>query len=60
MIMENNEKASGKQGREEQDVRLAWPVCTEKKEMVVCDVCGYANPKYTALCKQCSNYLTNK
>ena len=23
----------------------------------ICDVCGYANPEYTALCKKCSNYL---
>ncbi len=29
-----------------------------KEEMVVCEVCGYANPKYTAICKKCSNYLT--
>ena len=25
---------------------------------IVCPVCGYANPNYTALCKMCSNYLT--
>jgi hypothetical protein len=28
-----------------------------KKERIVCDVCGYANPAHTALCKMCSNYL---
>ena len=30
-----------------------------EKEIVkiVCDVCGYANDKYTAVCKMCSNYL---
>ena len=34
------------------------PYQTEKKVMVVCEVCGHANPQYTALCEQCSNYLT--
>lgn len=29
----------------------------QKEEKVVCDVCGYANPEFTAICKQCSNYL---
>ena len=24
---------------------------------VVCEVCGYANPEHTAICKMCSNYL---
>ena len=23
----------------------------------VCEVCGYANPKHSAMCKNCSNYL---
>lgn len=29
----------------------------EKKEVVLCDVCGHANPENTAICKMCSNYL---
>lgn len=29
----------------------------KEEEKIVCDVCGYANPKYTAICKMCSNYL---
>ena len=29
----------------------------EKENYVVCDVCGYANPEETAICKMCSNYL---
>lgn len=29
----------------------------EEKEVVLCDVCGHANPKNTAICKMCSNYL---
>ena len=28
-----------------------------KKNVVICDVCGYANPENTAICKMCSNYL---
>ena len=29
----------------------------EKEKLVVCEVCGYANPEKTAICKMCSNYL---
>ena len=30
----------------------------EKEEKVtICEVCGYANPQKTAICKMCSNYL---
>ena len=28
-----------------------------KKEYVVCDMCGYANPAPASMCKMCSNYL---
>ncbi len=34
------------------------PENEEKEEKIICEVCGYANPKYTAICKKCSNYLT--
>lgn len=33
--------------------------CKQEEEMIVCEVCGHANPKYTALCKMCSNYLND-
>ena len=29
-------------------------------KMIVCDMCGHANPEFTALCQMCSNYLTVK
>ena len=29
-----------------------------KEKLVVCDVCGHANPEFTSLCLMCSNYLT--
>ena len=29
----------------------------EKEKVVVCDMCGHANPENTAICKMCSNYL---
>ena len=29
----------------------------EKENLIVCEVCGYANPEKTAICKMCSNYL---
>ena len=29
----------------------------EKEYFVICEVCGYANPEKTAICKMCSNYL---
>lgn len=42
------------------EVQTAVPVveckCAEEQR-VVCPVCGFANTKFTALCKMCSNYL---
>lgn len=32
-------------------------ITKEKENLVVCEVCGYANPEKTAICKMCSNYL---
>ena len=29
----------------------------EKENLVICEVCGHANPEKTAICKMCSNYL---
>ena len=29
----------------------------EKERIEICEVCGYANPEKTAICKMCSNYL---
>ena len=40
--------------------QTAIPVieCEATEEVrVVCPICGHANPRYTALCKMCSNYL---
>ena len=37
--------------------QIIIPYGIEKKKMIVCDVCGHANPEYTAICKNCSNYL---
>lgn len=31
------------------------PASSEKR--IVCELCGYANPEFTAQCKKCSNYL---
>ena len=33
---------------------------TEDPKKVVCEVCGHANPEYTAICKMCSNYLQRR
>ncbi|MBR2613984.1 MAG: hypothetical protein IKC71_00100 [Clostridia bacterium] len=37
--------------------QIIVPYGIEKKKMIICDVCGYANPEYTAICKNCSNDL---
>ena len=37
---------------------LLVPYKNESKKYIVCEVCGHANPEYTALCEMCSNYLT--
>ncbi len=50
-----NEKQSS---RLENACPIFVPYKTEEKIMIVCEVCGHANPQYTALCEKCSNYLT--
>ena len=30
------------------------------QKLIVCDMCGHANPEFTALCQMCSNYLITK
>ena len=59
--MANNEKSSKNNENNAATNENVYPVfipCQkEEKILVVCDVCGYANPQYTALCKKCSNYL---
>ncbi|MBR5192724.1 MAG: hypothetical protein IKW33_04905 [Clostridia bacterium] len=40
---------------QKQTVVLTSAEKPEKK--IVCDMCGYANPEYTSICKMCSNYL---
>ena len=42
----------------ENNYSILIPCNHEEKIKVVCDVCGHANPQYTALCEMCSNYLT--
>ncbi len=37
--------------------QLIIPISNQEPKKIVCDVCGYANPDYTAQCKKCSNYL---
>lgn len=48
-----------KEKKEEQqkEVSTILPYRIEEPKKIVCEVCGYANPEYTAICKKCSNYL---
>ena len=39
--------------------QIVVPTNVEQKKWI-CEVCGYANPEYTALCKKCSNYLERR
>lgn len=59
--MAENEKQAKANEKQPLSPENAYPIFVpyqpEKKVMVVCEVCGHANPKYTALCEQCSNYL---
>ena len=54
------EKIDEKQASNELEVMqpVVIPYSVEKQEKkIVCPVCGYANSEYSALCKNCSNYL---
>lgn len=40
-----------------QEHQVVIPLNGVKEVKWMCDVCGHANPEYTAQCKKCSNYL---
>lgn len=40
-----------------QQTQIFVPIKEQEPKKIVCDVCGYANPDHTAICKKCSNYL---
>ena len=47
-----------KQDQAGSDVTPLVLSCDEvRKVFAVCDVCGYANPEFTAQCQKCSNFL---
>ena len=37
--------------------QIVIPINNVTPKKWICEVCGYANPEYTAQCKKCSNYL---
>ena len=37
--------------------QIVIPLNNIPQKKWICEVCGYANPEYTAQCKKCSNYL---
>lgn len=34
------------------------PVQVPPEQPTLCDLCGYANPAHTTVCKKCNNYLS--
>ena len=55
--MEKNKKEQASQQSPTPAQTILVSSATEKEQKVICDVCGYANPENTAICKKCSNYL---
>lgn len=51
------EKKEIKITAEELQPQIIIPANSVMQKKWICDVCGHANPEYTALCKKCSNYL---
>ncbi len=51
-------KEKNEEVKKEPQIILPYKVEEEKK--IVCEVCGYANPEHTAICKKCSNYLQRR
>ena len=51
-------KETGSTKKEPETVEKTVLIMQKEKEgFVICDVCGYANPENTGICKMCSNYL---
>lgn len=51
------EKQEIKTTAEEIQPKIIIPATSVLQKKRICEVCGYANPEYTAQCKKCSNYL---
>lgn len=51
---QNNEKNESSTRTASCKIDLELP---KEAELLVCDVCGHANQKGSALCTMCSNYL---
>ena len=56
-IMKEAEKVTKPQETDTQQIVFPYPIKEPKK--IICDVCGYANPENTSICKKCSNYLND-
>ena len=54
--MENKQKDNATNATHQQS-QIVIPINNPTPVKWICEVCGYANPEYTALCKKCSNYL---
>ena len=58
-MVENNQKQNviDKIVKIEKDVPTFNTYYPEKKEFILCDMCGHSNPIDTAICEMCSNYI---
>lgn len=54
----NNSVASAESA--EDGCKIVIPFKPVEEKRLVCDVCGWANPPFTAICKKCSNYLEDR
>ena len=59
--MDDSKKSSvNKQDSLTSAEHIVIPVKCEQPKLIICDMCGHANPEYTAICKMCSNYLVRR
>ena len=55
--MNTNETKVIASENDDSQTQIVIPIKNTSPKKIVCEVCGYANPEYTAQCKKCSNYL---
>lgn len=53
----DNQEVNSKNTSDATPSQIVIPINNAQPKKLICEVCGYANPEYTAQCKKCSNYL---
>lgn len=63
IMSEKDQKKNGSDSKNDQQQKSPVYINLDANRTdvkIICDMCGHANPIYTAMCEMCSNYLTKE